>query len=55
MRSVGNDPVGLASDMTEPVDAVVASVLLIVTTLLLIRVGALITDRPDARRLSTGP
>lgn len=39
--------------MTQPVDAAVATLLLIGTTLLLIRVGALITDRLDTRGLST--
>ena len=39
--------------MSEPVDALVATLLLIGTTLLLIRVGALLTDRLDSPRLST--
>lgn len=40
--------------MTQPADAVVAIVLLVVTTMVLIRVGALIGDRIDGRKLSTG-
>lgn len=39
--------------MTQPVDAVVATLLLVGTTLLLIRVGTLLTDRLDTQRLST--
>lgn len=39
--------------MTRPLDAVLAALLIIGTTLLLIRVGALITERLDTQALST--